>query len=95
MAKDAVMIVTESALKKRYKPPTRAEKMRSQIEYAIRDAKRYSNMKEHELALALGISETTLWRRIRNPDEFSLQELRRIALLSGRDFSTFLSEIVK
>ena len=88
-------ILTEAALKKRYKPPTRAEKMRSHIEHAIIDAKRHSNMKERELALALGMSETTLWRRIRNPDEFSLYELRRIALLSGRDFPTFLSEIVK
>ena len=87
--------VSEIALKKRYKPPTRAEKMRSQIEHAIRDAKRYSNMKDHELALALGMSETTLWRRLQNPDEFSLWELRRIALLSGRDFSTFLAEVVK
>lgn len=87
--------VSEIALKKRYKPPTRVEKMRSQIEHAIRDAKQYSNMKDRELALALGMSETTLWRRMRNPDEFSLQELRRIALLSGRDFSMFLSEIVK
>ncbi len=95
MTKDIPKALTENALKKRYKSPTRAEKMCSQIEHAVSDAKKYSNMKERELVLALGMSEATFWRRLRNPDSFTLGELRIIALLSGRDFSTFLSEIVK
>lgn len=80
---------------KGYKPPTRATKLRVELEHAVNEAKTYSDMNDRELCLSLGISEATLWRRFRSPDEFTLGELRVLAMLGGHDFSTFLSEIVK
>ena len=80
---------------KGYKQPTRTTKLRVELEHKINEAKTYSDMNERELCLSLGMSASTLWARLRNPDNFTLGELRILAMLSGYDYSTFLSEIVK
>ena len=80
---------------KTYKAPTRQQKLRVQIENAIHAAMSYSGMNQSELCDALGMCRSTLFARVRNPDTFSLGELRTIAMLSGNDYSTFLSELVR
>ncbi len=80
---------------KGYKTPTRTSKLRVELEHAINEAKTYSDMNNRELCLSLGISEATLGRRLRAPDQFTLGELRVLAMLGGRDYSAFLAEIVK
>ena len=80
---------------KGYKPPARTTKLRVELEHAINEAKTYSGMNDRELCLSLGISEVTLWRRLRNPEDFTLRELRVIAMLGGHDYSLFLAGIVK
>ena len=80
---------------KGYKVPTRIQKLRVELEHALNEARTYSDMNDRELCLSLGISEATLWRRLRNPDEFTLGELRVIAMLGGHEYSDFLARVVR
>lgn len=80
---------------KTYKTPSRTAKLRVELEHAINQAMTYSGMNEQELCLSLGLSQTTLWRRIRNPEDCTLRELRVLAMLGGHEYSAFLSELVK
>ncbi len=80
---------------KYYKPPSRTLKLQTKIENALNEAENYSGMSRPELLHAMKTSPSTLWRRIQSPEEFTLKELRTIALLSGRSFPEFLSELVQ
>lgn len=80
---------------KGYKMPSREKKLRGEIEAAIDKARIYCDMNEQEICLSLGISRGTLWSRLQNPDNFTLGELRTLAMLNGKEYSVFLSEIVK
>lgn len=81
--------------RKGYKAPTREKKLRVQIENAINEARKYSDMNDAELCAALGMCRTTLWTRLKDPDKFTLGELRVLAMLSGCEYSAFLEKIVK
>lgn len=81
--------------KKGYKQPTRIVRLRVNIENAIHEAETYSNCSREELCKALDMSRSTLWSRLKNPDSFTLSELRILSLLSGREYADFLSDIVK
>lgn len=80
---------------KGYKPPSRTQKLRVNLENAINEAKSYSGMSNEEICSALKMCRTTLWSHLREPDTFNLAHLRMIAMLSGKEFSQFLSDLVK
>ena len=80
---------------KSYKPPNRVLKLQTNLENAINEAKKYSGMERSEVCKSMKMCNATLWSRLQTPDNFTLGELRVIAMLSGKDFSEFLSELVK
>ena len=80
---------------KGYKAPTRTQKLRVELQHAINEAKTYSAMNDREFCMSLGISSATLGRRLSNPDEFTLRELRVIAMLGGHEYSDFLARLVR
>ena len=79
---------------KGYKEPSRVVRLRVNIKNALYEAETYSNMTRDEICKAMKICPTTLWARLKEPDQFTLSELRVVAMLSGRPFSQFLSDIV-
>lgn len=83
------------ALAKSYKAPNRTLRLRTNLQNAIHEAKAYSGMSEEELCRALNMCRTTLWSYLKEPEKFNLSHLRMIAMLSGKEFSVFLSELVK
>ena len=80
---------------KGYRAPSRTVKLQTRLENALHEAETYSCMSRPELCKALKISPTTLWRKLQTPDDFTLQDLRMLAMLSGKGFSEFLVELVK
>ena len=82
-------------MRKGYKEPSRTVKLRVNIENAINEAEKYSNMTRDDICKSMNFCNSTLWSRLKDPDKFTLGELRVIAMLSGRKYPEFLSEIVK
>ena len=80
---------------KGFKSPSRTEKMRCELEDAINKARTYCEMNEQEICLSLGMSKGTLFNRLKNPDSFTLGELRILAMLNGKDYASFLAKIVQ
>ena len=83
------------AVVKSYKAPSRTLRLRTNLQNAMHEAKVFSGMSEDELCRALNMCRTTLWAYLKEPDKFNLFHLRVIARLSGKDFSVFLSDLVK
>lgn len=44
-----------------------------------------------QLSALLGISQTTLYRNMKNPEKFTYAELRAISRVSGVDFETIVT----
>jgi len=61
----------------------------------MNEAENYSGMSRSELLHEMKISSSTLWRRLQAPEDFTLRDLRTLALLSGKSFPDFLSELVQ
>ena len=76
-----------------YRAPSRTLNLKVNLENAINEAKRYSNLTHEEMCKALSMSRSTLWSRLNDPWQFSLEELSVIALHSGKDLPVLLSEI--
>lgn len=82
-------------MRKGYKEPSRSTKLRVNIENVLNEAESYSNMKRVDVCKLMNLCPSTLWARLKTPEKFTLGELRVIAMLSGKNFSEFLSELVK
>ena len=82
-------------MRKGYKEPTRTVRLRVNIENALNEAETFSNMSRDDICKSMKVCNSTLWSRLKDPEKFTLGELRGIAVLSGKKYSDFLSEIVK
>ena len=78
---------------KSYKPPSRILKLKTNIENAVNEGMAYSGMSRAEFYEYMDFCSATYWHKINDPDKFTLQDLRKIAVLSGTPLPEFLSRI--
>lgn len=79
---------------KTYRPPTRIVKLKTNIENAVNEGKTYSGMTTDEFYEYMGCCSATYWRKINDPDRFTLEDLRKISVLCGKPLPEFLASIV-
>ena len=74
---------------------TPQEKMQLSLQNVLNEISIKTDLNNAEIARALGISEVTLWRRKNNPEDLTVCQLKRLALLADRNVTDFVSEFVR
>lgn len=67
--------------------------MKNEIENAMNSFLNYSGKSKDDYFRILGISAPTFYRRLKNPFEFTLTELKKIASLAGIEFIDLLENL--
>ena len=80
---------------KRTQKPDRNDRMRLRIQQLMPEIYMRTGLRNDGVARALGISESTFWRKKNDPLELTLCDLLRMSELAGKNFSDFLAEFVK
>ena len=73
--------------------PPRETIMRVEIENAMNVFIKYSGKTKDEYFKHIGMSAPTFCRRLQNPFEFTLTELKKIASLAGIEFMNFMERL--
>ena len=71
------------------------ERMKLKLEQIFPEIYLRTGLNQEDVAHALGVSKTTLWRKKNAPQDMTLTELRRISELAGKNFSEFIADFVK
>ena len=76
----------------RSKAPSPDVILRTEIGNAMNTFLNYSGKDREDYFKLLGMSPPTYYRRLKNPMEFSINELRKISALAGIDFVCFINK---
>ena len=77
----------------RSKAPSIDVILRNEIVNSMNTFLNYSGKNREDYFKLLGMSPPTYYRRLKNPMEFSINELKKIAALAGMDFLSFLNKV--
>ena len=67
--------------------------IRNEVENALNTFLNYSGKTKDDYFKILGMSAPTFHRRLKNPFEFTLSELKKISTLAGIEFMCFLERL--